>query len=153
MSAGPYACDDLTAEQHNDHSLHVAEHWESTACSIVLETLFDTDQSGGVFLTEKTFKCFKHAHPFVLFAPPGSLAALRDLGYRTFDRVIDPGYDQIIDSTRRFQSAIRTIHDLARLNPNELYNRCLEDVVHNQQVFLASKWDRLNTLYERLHHA
>jgi hypothetical protein len=152
LSDGPYRCDDLDDRAHNDHSVHVAEHYESTACSIVLETLFDADGSGGTFLTEKTFKCLKHAHPFVVFAPAGSLQALRDLGYRTFDSVIDPGYDRIQDNTQRFLAVVRTIQDLALINPNHLYNACMEDVAHNQQLFLASKYDRLNTLYERLHN-
>jgi hypothetical protein len=152
LAAGPYRCDDLDASAHNDHSQHVAEHYDRTACSIVLETHFDADGSDGAFLTEKTFKCLKHGHPFVLFAPAGSLQALRDLGYRTFDSVIDPTYDTVEDNTDRYLSVMRTIQQLNRQNPNELYNSCVPDLVHNQQVFLATKYNRLNTLYERLHN-
>jgi hypothetical protein len=118
----------------------------------VLETHFDADGSGGAFLTEKTFKCLKHGHPFVLFAPAGSLQALRRMGYRTFDHCIDNSYDCIADNTLRYLSVMRTIQQLNRQNPNELYTSCVEDLAHNQQVFLASKWDRLNSLYERLHN-
>jgi len=151
LSSGPYSCDDLTAEQHNDHSQHVAEHYESTACSIILETHFDCDGSGGAFLTEKTFKCLKHGHPFVLFAAAGTLAQLRDMGYRTFDSVIDTGYDSITDNTERYLAVMHTIQQLAQVGPNDLYNACLADTRHNQQLFLATKWSRLNSLYERLH--
>jgi hypothetical protein len=152
LNAGPYRCDDLDAAAHNDHSVHVAQHYDSTACSIVLETHFDADGSRGAFLTEKTFKCIKHGHPFVVFAPAGSLAALRDLGYRCFDHAIDNTYDRIADNTKRYLAVIDCIRKLAQINPNTLYNMCIEDLAHNQQVFLASKWDRLNTLYERLHN-
>jgi hypothetical protein len=152
LNNGPYRCDDLDAAAHNDHVQHVAQHYDSTACSIVLETHFDADGSCGAFLTEKTFKCIKHGHPFVLFAPAGSLATLRSMGYRTFDSVIDPTYDTITDNTQRYLAVVRTIQALALVNPNELYNSCVEDMQHNQQVFLASKWDRLNTLWETLHN-
>jgi hypothetical protein len=152
LSAGPYRCDDLDAAAHNDHSLHVAEHYDRTACSIVLETHFDADGSRGAFLTEKTFKCLKHGHPFVLFAPAGSLASLRALGYRTFDSAIDNSYDRITDNTERYLAVMSTIHKLSKQDPNQLYNSCVEDLAHNQQVFLASKYNRLNTLYERLHN-
>jgi hypothetical protein len=118
----------------------------------VLETHFDADGSGGSFLTEKTFKCLKHGHPFVVFAPAGSLASLRALGYRTFDHCIDNTYDHITDNTDRYLAVIATIRKLALVDPNRLYNSCVEDLEHNQQVFLASKQDRLNTLYERLHN-
>jgi hypothetical protein len=152
LSDGPYSCDSLTAAAHNDHSQHVAEHWESTACSIVLETHFDADGSRGAFLTEKTFKCIKHGHPFVLFAPANSLQALRDMGYRTFDSVIDTSYDLIADNTQRYLAVVDTIRKLALIDPNTLYNSCVEDVAHNQQVFLASKYNRLNSLWETLHN-
>jgi hypothetical protein len=152
LSAGPYACDDLDAAAHNDHSQHVAAHYESTACSIILETHFDADGSGGAFLTEKTFKCIKHGHPFVLFAPAGSLASLRTMGYRTFDQAIDTSYDSITDNTERYLAVVRTIHELSLVPPNDLYNMCLEDLAHNQALFLASKYNRLNSLYERLHN-
>jgi hypothetical protein len=152
LSAGPYRCDDLTAAAHNDHSLHVAEHYDRTACSIVLETHFDADGSCGAFLTEKTFKCLKHGHPFVVFAPPNSLQALRNMGYRTFDHTMDNSYDHITDNTERYLAVVRTIHELSLVPPNDLYNMCLEDLAHNQALFLASKYNRLNTLYERLHN-
>ena len=152
LADGPYRCDDLNSVQHNDHSGHVAEHYDSTACSIVLETHFDADGSTGSFLTEKTFKCVKHGHPFVLFAPPGSLATLRGMGYRTFDSVIDTSYDRIQDNTLRYLAVIATVRKLAVVDPVTLYNSCIEDLQHNQALFLASKWDRLNSLYERLHN-
>jgi hypothetical protein len=152
LQSGPYRCDGLTAEQHNDHSLHVQSHYDATACSIVLETLFDADGSAGTFLTEKTFKCLKHAHPFVLFAPPGSLASLRGMGYRTFDSVIDTSYDTIQDNTLRYLSVVNTIRQLSLVDPNTVYNSCVEDLQHNQRLFLTSKWDRLNSLYERLYN-
>lgn len=118
----------------------------------MLETHFDADGSDGAFLTEKTFKCLKHGHPFVLFAPAGSLAALRNMGYRTFDSVIDNTYDTVTDNTERYLAVIATIRRLALVDPNTLYNMCVEDLVHNQALFLATKWDRLNSLYERLHN-
>ena len=152
LSAGPYTCDDLDSTQHNDHSRHVAQHYESTACSVILETHFDADGSRGAFLTEKTFKCIKHGHPFVVFAPARSLQALRDMGYRTFDSVIDTSYDSIADNTERYLAVVDTIRKLSLVDPNTLYTSCVEDLQHNQALFLASKWSRLNTLYERLHN-
>jgi hypothetical protein len=118
----------------------------------VLETHFDADGSNGAFLTEKTFKCIKHGHPFVLFAPAGSLASLRTMGYRTFDHCIDNTYDTIQDNTERYLAVIAAIRKLTLADPNTLYNSCREDMLHNQALFLATKWSRLNTLYERLHN-
>ena len=155
IDGGPYHCDDLDSTQHNDHSLHSAKLFDSTYCSIILETLFDADGSGGAFLTEKTFKCLKHGHPFILVGPAGSLAALRSLGYRTFDHAIDTSYDLIQDNTLRYLAVRRTIAQIAELSSEDMarwFHSCLADLEHNSRLFCRSKWDRLNRLQERIHN-
>jgi hypothetical protein len=44
-------------------------------------------------ITEKTFKAIALEMPFVLIAPAGSLAYLREYGFQTFDSVFDESYD------------------------------------------------------------
>ena len=149
---GPYSCDALTAEQHNDHHLHVPEHYTQSYCNIVIETHFDADQSGGAFLTEKTFKPIKHGQPFVIVGAPGSLQALRDLGYRTFDHVIDNNYDLETNNTRRWQMILKTIQKINDQDSDIWFASCMDDILYNQQHFLASKKDRLNNLYDKLLH-
>jgi hypothetical protein len=152
MRLGPYTCDNLSADQHNDHHLHVPEHYTQSYCHIVIETHFDADQSGGAFLTEKTFKPIKHGQPFVIVSAPGTLRALRDLGYRTFDHVIDNSYDSEPNNTKRWQQILSTIQQIRNQNPDSWFELCLDDIRHNQQHFLASKKYRLNTLYDKLLH-
>jgi hypothetical protein len=149
LTHAPYSCDSLSSDQHNDHHLTESSHYTNSYFNIVLETHFDADGSGGAFLTEKTFKPIKHAQPFVVIGAPGSLSALRDLGYRTFDHVIDTGYDTIQNNTQRWQAVKSTIEQIKQ-NPAEYFAQCLDDVQHNQQLFLSSKYNRLNRLLERL---
>lgn len=148
-----FRADDLTSDQHNDHHLVVSEHYANSYLNVILETHMDADQSGGVFLTEKTFKPIKNAQPFVIFGAAGSLARLRDLGYRTFDKVIDPTYDSIENTTDRYALAMKTLGDLFADGLNgmhDIYRSCMPDILHNQRHFLAPKQDRLNTLLERI---
>lgn len=147
---GPYSCDDLSTEQHNDHHAHVDHLYNDSYMSIILETHFDVDGSGGAFLTEKTFKCLKHGHPFVIAGGAGTLKTLRDLGYRVFDGTIDNTYDTVQDNTLRWSSIVRTVEQIHSQDMHELYLRCLPDLIHNQQVFLQSKWDRLNMLFNKI---
>jgi len=151
LIGAPYTCDNMTADQHNDHSTLETDHYFNAYCNIVLETHYDADQSGGAFLTEKTFKPIKHGQPFVVVGPPGSLSALRKLGYRTFDHAIDNSYDLIQDNTQRWQKTLKTIQQIQQQDMHAWFQSCIDDVQHNQQLFLASKYARLNTLYERLH--
>lgn len=146
----PHSCDDLTTDQHNDHHLHVASHYQDSYCSIVLETHFDADGSKGAFLTEKTFKCLKHGHPFVIVGPAGSLATLRELGYRTFDRAIDPAYDLEPNNTRRWRMIMEQIKALYQCDLRRWWDRVVDDCVHNQRVFLQSKRDRVNNLLQSI---
>jgi hypothetical protein len=150
ISGGPYLCDNLTAAEHNDHSRTITSHYTDSYCNIILETHFDADQSGGTFLTEKTFKPIKHGQPFVVVAPVGTLAALRKLGYRTFDSVIDNTYDTVEDNTARWLLIADTIRGIKNSNLDQFFRLCLPDIRHNQQVFSASKKDRLNRLMRKL---
>ena len=148
-----FVADDLTEAQHNDHHLCVPEHYEDSYLNIVIETHMDVDQSGGVFLTEKTFKPIKHAQPFVIFGAAHSLARLRDLGYRTFDDVIDPSYDEIENTTDRYEAIMYQLDNMLSYGTpkmHQIYCACREDLIHNQRHFLASKQDRLNTLLGKL---
>lgn len=149
MRQGPYACDTLDAEQHNDHSLTVNEHYTNAYFNLVLETHFDADGSGGTFLTEKTFKPIKNGQPFVLVAPAGSLQCLRDLGYRTFDSVLDNSYDLEINNTQRWLKIKHALKQIQQ-DPHGYFLRCWDDLQHNQQLFLANKSQRLNTLFTKL---
>ena len=149
MQAGPYTCDNLTTEQHNDHSLAVDDHYANAYFNLVLETHFDADGSGGTFLTEKTFKPIKNGQPFVLVAPVGSLQCLRDLGYRTFDSVLDNSYDTETNNTQRWLKVKHTLEQIQQ-DPHDYFLRCWDDIEHNQQLFLANKSHRLNTLFTKL---
>ena len=150
LAGAPYTCDSHTSDQHNDHSQIELAHYTDAYCNIVLETHYDADQSSGAFLTEKTFKPIKYGQPFVIVGAPGSLAALRKLGYRTFDHAIDNSYDLLENNTQRWQQTLRTIQQIQQQDMNAWFQRCVDDIKHNQQLFLASKYARLNSLLERL---
>lgn len=148
-----FIADDFTPDQHNDHHLCVPQHFSDSYLNIVLETHMDVDQSNGVFLTEKTFKPIKHAQPFVIFGAQHSLARLRDLGYRTFDSVIDTHYDSIADTTERYECLMYMLDNMFSYGlpkMHDIYRCCREDLLHNQQHFLSSKKQRLENMLTRL---
>lgn len=149
LANAPYVSDELDQHQRNDHSSTDAKYHVNSYCNIVMETHFDADQSGGVFLTEKTFKPIKHGQLFFIAGPAGSLQALRDLGYRTFDSVLDTTYDRITNNTQRWQRLCNAIQQ-AQHRLSDRFEAARADIEHNQQLFLANKADRLNTLITQL---
>lgn len=145
LTGAPYFSDELSQVERNNHSNTEAKYHVNSYCNIVMETHFDADQSGGTFLTEKTFKPIKHGQLFFVAGPAGSLQALRDLGYRTFDSVLDNTYDRIQDNTKRW----RKLCDAIKQSQHRLADRfeaARADIAHNQQLFLSSKAQRLNNV-------
>jgi hypothetical protein len=117
-----------------------------------METHFDADQSGGAFLTEKTFKPIKHGQMFFVAGPAGSLQVLRDLGYRVFDSVLNNSYDLETDATQRWMALTRSIY-FAQSELPDLFEQCRSDIEHNQQLFQAVKTERLNTLIKEINES
>ena len=152
LAGVPYSCDDLTADQHNDHTHAEIEHFSNSYCNIVLETHFNAGGSNGAFLTEKTFKPIKHGQPFVIVGAVGSLDILRGLGYRTFDHAIDNSYDLELDDVQRWIKLVRAIQEIKQQDMHEWFLRCLPDILHNQQLFCQSKYYQLNMLHDKLLH-
>lgn len=62
--------------------------------SVVSESSF-SDMDNEVFVSEKTFKPIACMHPFIILGNRGSLAKLRELGYKTFSGFIDETYDTL----------------------------------------------------------
>jgi hypothetical protein len=152
VKQGTMSCDTLDPVQQNSHWTLVAEHFDDAYLHLVLETLYDAEQSGGAFLTEKTFKPIRHAQPFVIFGTVHSLKTLRKLGYNTFEHLLDNEYDSITDNTVRFQKTLQTLEKLNQQDLHDFYVSCRTQIIHNQELFLSSKHNRLERLCEKLNH-
>ena len=150
LAQAPYLADDLTDDERNDHSVMATALYQDSFCNIVTESQLDVDQSGGVFLTEKTFKPLKHAQMFFIVGAAGSLAQLRSMGYRVFDNVLDNSYDAIEDPTQRWLALRDSIQQAHQQGLKKLYRGCQSDIEHNQRLFLSVPPQRLNSLAERL---
>lgn len=150
LSRAPYKADDLNETEHNSHWTLVPEHYDESYFHLVFETFYDAEQSQGAFLSEKIFKPIRHAQPFMIFGTPFSLQTLKKLGYRTFDHVIDNSYDLEIDNTQRYLKSRQSLLELNMKNLHDCYTSCRDDLIHNQTLFLSSKYDRLNTLHQQL---
>ena len=150
VSNGPYRCDELNLQKQNDHHYVNFALYSESYFQIVIETHFDADQSGGTFLTEKTWKPIKYGQPFVVAGPVGTLAALRASGYRVFDSVLDNTYDTIQNNTQRWIALRGLIQDIKSRGAAQLFQLCESDVRHNQEIFSQRQTPPLNTLLERL---
>ena len=151
LEHAPYVSDELSQDERNDHSLNPEpKYFIGSYCNIVLESQFDYDQSGGILLSEKTFKPIKHGQMFFIAGGQGSLQVLRDMGYRTFDRVLDNRYDRESNNTMRWIKLSEAIAQAHAQGLSTLFEQCRADIEYNQHLFMQIKTSRLNTLIEQI---
>jgi hypothetical protein len=89
-------------------------------------------------ITEKTFKAIALEMPFVLVAPAGSLAYMREYGFKTFGSVFDESYDEETNDIRRIERVTKLLKDLDNLSQQErkqMHCACLPIVEHNYNHF------------------
>ena len=89
IKAGPFYVDNLTSEQRNNYSVLTDDMYQDSYFNFVLESFICIDGSGGQSITEKTWKPILHCQPFICLAEHHHLRHLRELGYHTFDNIID----------------------------------------------------------------
>ena len=152
LNAAPYFSDNIDQHERNNHANLVGKYFVNSYCHIVLETHFDADQSGGTFLTEKTFKPIKHGQMFFVAGPAGSLQQLRDMGYKVFDGILDNSYDLDSNNTQRW-TKLRNAIIQAQLDLPGLFACARADIEHNQRLFLEPKTARLNILLEHINES
>ena len=96
-----------------------------------------------VFITEKIAKPIMAKRLFVVFGSRYTLKALKDLGFMTFDSVIDESYDSIMDDTDRWNAAWQQIEHLSQLDPHEVYHSIQQIVDHNHRNLVETDWHGL----------
>jgi len=107
------------------------------------ETVYFGDR---LHITEKTFKAIALEMPFVLVAPAGSLAYLREYGFETFDGIFDESYDLETDDVKRIEAVVRLLKDLDNLSVaerNDIHQACLPIVEHNYNHFYRGGFEQI----------
>jgi hypothetical protein len=110
-------------------------------------------------ITEKTFKAIALEMPFVLVAPAGSLAYLREYGFQTFDSVFDESYDLETNDLRRIEQVTALLKSLDQMSVkqrHEIHRACLPIVEYNYNHFYRGGfadvlWQELKGMLEGIH--
>ena len=140
LKLAPFHCDLLTADEHADMKYTVGLHHSDAYFNFVIES----NLTGPVRLTEKVFKAIKNCQPFLIAGAGGSVQQLREMGYRTFDSVVDHSYDSIEDPTLRWEAVCTEMCRIAKSKKiHTMYTDCKEDLLHNQQLFLNKETENI----------
>lgn len=153
IAAGPFRVDNLDSTAHNTYNINMTDLYKDSYVNIVLETMIDIDNSGGVFVTEKTFKPIFNNQIFVIVSAANTLAHLRDLGYQTFDSIIDEHYDTIDNNQQRFEAVLELTCNLAQMQQSDLhdiYVKAKPILQHNHETFVSGIGHRLHSIVDRI---
>jgi hypothetical protein len=101
--------------------------------SVVSEAQYE-DSQGTVFLSEKMFKPISCHHPFIVLGNRNSLYEMKKLGYETFSKWIDEGYDTLPDS-KRMDGIIESIKQFDKeKNKINIYKDMKDVLIHNYNI-------------------
>jgi hypothetical protein len=101
-----------------------------TYFSVVTETVFDYPYS---FRTEKIWKPIAMAHPWIAVANAGYYRDMRNIGFKTFNGLIDESFDQIEDSQTRIERIAHTVKDLCSQDLDSFLTAAQNICKYNQQ--------------------
>lgn len=106
------------------------EPYVDTYFSLVTETVFEHSHS---FRTEKIAKPLAMGHPWICAANAGFYRDLRNLGFKTFDCVIDEKFDSIDDPQSRADRIVSIVQDLCKQDLVSFLKACEPVCKYNQQ--------------------
>lgn len=107
-----------------------AEPYIDTYFSVVTETVFEQPWS---FRTEKIAKALAQGHPWICAASRGWYRDLRNLGFRTFNHILDESFDLIDDHQTRMERIVQLVRDLCQQNLPAFLAECESVCKYNQQ--------------------
>lgn len=141
LKSVPRACDQIPIGQQADLTFTPDHLVSDSYLHVILDTTMEAQ--GGAHISEKVWRAIKHGQPFVVLGTHQCLDQLRRLGYRVFDSVIPSNYDKIWDHQARYMAVYRTLLDIQAKGVGTVFKLCMEDIIHNQRLFMASRQQRL----------
>lgn len=101
-----------------------------------------------IHITEKTYEPLLKGHFILPFSNPGTVAQLKEYGFR-FPDFIDYSFDEQTDTSQRFNMLMIEFERLMKENLQKRYIENKELILHNQRVFFERDYDRrIQRLYE-----
>ena len=123
--------------------LDLIEFAEQSLLYLVTETIAQGQRH---HLTEKVFKPICLRMPFILASTHGSLAFLKQYGFKTFNEFWDESYDSIVDDIDRLHAIadlIASLDLLSSAQKQKLYNATQLVTEHNYNHFYSGAFENL----------
>lgn len=99
--------------------------------------------NGYPYFTEKTVKAILYKRPFISYGNPGTMAYLKDHGFKTFNEFWDESYDDEKDDDKKIKMITQIIKDLCKKNIleiNRMYDKMMPILEHNKNLLVNTDW-------------
>jgi len=106
--------------------------YNDTGCSLVSET---NDVNDEIFMTEKIWKPIIAKHIFIVHGNLFYLKQLKNMGFKTFDNIINELYDAETDPNKRIELIVDVCKKLENADWKKLYNLTEDIREHNYKTF------------------
>lgn len=131
-------------DMNNAHGYNceTENHYDRTLINITTETSFFDEPN---YLSEKIWKPIWYGQPFILIGRPGSLKYLKELGFKTFDWLINEYYDNIENNEERFRFVMNEINRINVIDISKIKDKIKEnfaDLEHNRKLLEQIGKDR-----------
>jgi len=107
-----------------------ANPYLDTYFSLVTETVHRYPYS---FRTEKIWKPVAIGHPWIAVANRGYYRDMRNLGFQTFEHLIDESFDMIDNNDERLERVAAVVEDLCQQDLVSFLDACYNTCKYNQQ--------------------
>jgi len=124
----------------------VPEMYKNTYFSVVTESVTEFSP----FLTEKIFKPLLAGHPFIVLGSAGYYQKLKELGFQTFDTVIDESFDLEQDVVKRCAMIAAQVDRLCNINLAEFHVKVRDICEHNRQHYINNQWSEWLKVHNEL---
>lgn len=112
----------------------IPDQYIDTYFTVVTETWCDR-----VFLTEKTFKPLMAGHPFLVLAAPGFYEYLHELGFKTFDCIIDESFAYERNLDKKISMLADEIERLCNTDLDDFVEKTRSICQHNQNHYINGR--------------
>lgn len=137
--------DDLLPKEKINSHLMLGKYSETDIFkNIFLWVAGETSLPGGYpYFTEKTVKAILYERPFVSYGNPGTLAYLRDHGFKTFNEYWDESYDNEKNDDKKIEMIAEIIRNICKKNLkeiNQLYDNMKPLLEYNKNLLVKTDW-------------
>ena len=112
----------ITGERNSDNHHCQPLFMQSALWNFVIETVGDYPKQ---HISEKTIKAILTKRPFIINGAQNTLSLLKDLGFKTFNHLIDESFDTIENHQDRMDRILQIVEDLCKQDLDQFLSHYL----------------------------